>query len=170
MYSHTEPNTSFAPDERSREFDLISSAPSCNISILHLNIRGFLSHKSELEARIRLMPSLPTLICLNETFLDKSLDNIVLNGYSLISRRDRQDDSGWGGICCFALTDFASNIVCISTSSEAERQWHVLHISCKSFLLVNQYRLPHHSEISSIDSLEDELSIFSLDVFGIIMI
>ena len=122
LYSHTEPNTSFALDERSRESDLISSAPSCNISILHLNIRGFLGHKSELEARIRLMPSLPTLICLNETFLDKSLDNIVLDGYPLISRRDRQDDSGWGGICCFALTDFASNIVCISTSSEAECQ------------------------------------------------
>ena len=122
LYSHTEPNTSFAPDKRSRKSGFISSVPSCNISILHLNIRGFLSHKSELKARIRLMPSLPTLICLNETFLDKSLDNIVLDGYSLISRRDRQDDSGWGGICCFALTDFASNIVCISTSSVAERQ------------------------------------------------
>ena len=29
------------------------------------------------EARIRLMPSLSTLICLNQTFLDKSLDNII---------------------------------------------------------------------------------------------
>ena len=56
----------------SRESDLISSAPSCNISILHLYIFGFLSHKRELEATIRLMTSPSTIICLNKTFLDKS--------------------------------------------------------------------------------------------------
>ena len=85
-------------------------------------------------------------------------------------RHNKYYCSGWGGICCFSLTVFASNIVCISTSSEAERQWHVLHTSCGPFLLVTQYRPPHYGEISSIDSLEDELNIFSLDVFGTIMI
>ena len=46
----------------------------------------------------------------------------------------------------------------------------MLHTSCEPFLLITQYRPPHYGEISSIDSLEDELNIFSLDVFGTIMI
>ena len=137
---------------------------------MHPNIRDFVSHQAELEARIRLMPSLPSVICLNETFLDKSIRTISLNGYMLVSRRDRQDDSGWGGICCFARNDFASNIVHVETSRDAERQWHELHSSCGPFLLVNQYRPPHYGETLSIDSLDDDMASFHCNTFGTIIL
>ena len=55
-------------------------------SLLHCNIRGFISHRAELEGQLRLLPTLPSVICLNETFLDESaLDTqLWLTGCSLL--------------------------------------------------------------------------------------
>ena len=157
------PSISTALDERLRESDLISSVSSLNISILHLNIRGFTSHQKELEARIELMTSSPTIVCLNETFLDQSFRSIFLDGYTLVSRRDRQDNSSWGSIYCFALDDFASSIVLVGTSETAERQDHILHTSCAPLVLINQYRPPHYGEVESIQSLYEDMAIYGRD-------
>ena len=74
-----------------------------NFSILHCNIRGFLSHRAELEGHLRLLPEAPALICINETFLDDSVDDgvVFLGGYKLVARRDRHDGRFGGGIICF---------------------------------------------------------------------
>ena len=59
--------------------------------ILHVNIRGWISHAAELAARIRQMQERPDLICVNETFLDRTVEHIILEGYTLIARLDRSD-------------------------------------------------------------------------------
>ncbi|XP_072052028.1 uncharacterized protein [Amphiura filiformis] len=66
------------------------------------NIRGLRTNKGQLEARIRNTPSdsKPDIILIDESKLDSSVPDdshfISLNGYSCM-RRDRTDDSGWGG-------------------------------------------------------------------------
>ena len=40
------------------------------------NIQGLLSHLAELTAAIRLSSSPPAMICLNETFLDESIEDV----------------------------------------------------------------------------------------------
>ena len=39
-------------------------------------------------AVIRVSKFIPALVCLNETFLDKSIGEVPLEGYSLVARRD----------------------------------------------------------------------------------
>jgi len=72
-----------------------------DLKILHINIRGFLSHHSELFAYLSLLPSLPSLLSLNETWLDKSVGSITVPGYTLVSRLDRRDGRKAGGIAFF---------------------------------------------------------------------
>ena len=103
-------------------------------------------------------------------FLDQSIRTISLDGYVLVSRLDRKDGSGWGGICCFALTEFADSIVLLESSSLAERQWYILHTSCGPFYLINQYRPSNHGEIATINSLYDEIKSFEHDIFGIFLV
>ena len=43
-----------------------------NFTILHCNIRRFISHWAELEGQVQLAHALPSVICLNETFFDES--------------------------------------------------------------------------------------------------
>ena len=45
----------------------------CDFSILHCNIRGFLSHRAELVGQLRLLQVSPALVCLNETLFDVSV-------------------------------------------------------------------------------------------------
>ena len=52
-----------------------------HIHILHVNLRGFLSHKTELEARIA-KQGLPELVGITETHLDKSVPAITLSNHS----------------------------------------------------------------------------------------
>ena len=51
-----------------------------NLIMLHLNLRGFLSHIAEVTAVIRDMPAKPFLVCLNETFLTKAVEEVKLEG------------------------------------------------------------------------------------------
>ena len=59
-------------------------------TILHSNVRGFISRVAEISARLRLMESKPSVLCLTET-CDKGLPSLRIEGYTLISRRDRDD-------------------------------------------------------------------------------
>ena len=52
---------------------------------------------AELTATLRLMDKPPALVCLNETFLDKSVKTVQLEGYELVARRDRQGRKKKGG-------------------------------------------------------------------------
>ena len=56
-----------------------------------MNIRGWISHATELAARIRQMQERPNVICVNETLIDRTIEHITLEGYALIARLDRSD-------------------------------------------------------------------------------
>ena len=53
-----------------------SGEPSLNM--LHLNLRGYLSHITEVTALIRDLPVRPFLVRLNETFLNKAVEQVEL--------------------------------------------------------------------------------------------
>ena len=74
------------------------------LDILHMNIQGFLSHAAELVAFVRLCHKPPAIICLNETFLDKSIVRVELEGYEVSARRDREDGRKCGGVLVFSRT------------------------------------------------------------------
>ena len=69
----------------------------------HLNVRGWKSKAAELTALIRLEEEKPAVVCITETFLDRSTGEVCLEGYELAARRDRSDDSGWGGALAAGL-------------------------------------------------------------------
>ena len=116
-------------------------------SILHVNIRGFVSHRAELEARLCLMEMQPTFICLNETWLDPSIEEIVLSGYDCVSRLDRRDGRIGGGVAVFALRAHALFVSLSRHSDVDERTWLLLHSDVGPVSLCCWYRPPCAGEI-----------------------
>ena len=53
-------------------------------------------------------------------------------GYTEISRRDRDNSSGYGGIAVLARANL-SNIVFLKHSDMAERSWHACHTDAGVF-------------------------------------
>ena len=96
-------------------------------SIFHCNIRWFLSHRAELERQLYLLRALPNIVCLNETFLDESVDRIELGCCTLVSRRDRDDGRSGGGIAVFVRHNFAGQVILREHNETHERSWHTLH-------------------------------------------
>ena len=89
--------------------------------VLHVNIRGWLSHFVELEAHVCLLPYKPMIIFVNETFLDESVESITFDGYEVICRHDRADGRRGGGILVLATTLFAPCLTLLEKSNCAER-------------------------------------------------
>jgi len=78
-----------------------------NVSIWLTNIRGLRSNKGQLQARICNADHKPDIILICESKLDSTVPDdshkIILNGYSSM-RKDRRDDSGWGGCLIYYKT------------------------------------------------------------------
>ncbi len=149
------------------------SIPSIDFSsftIDHANIRGFTGHRAELEAHITLNGDKPHMIAINETFLNREVEQVDLSGYELVSRRDRQDESGWGGIALFALPIVAPYVTLLEHSSVFERSWHVIHSDVGSVLLCVWYRPPAVGEVESIRSFRLEWERLSPRHVGTIVI
>eukprot|EP00969_Alexandrium_andersonii_P049158 2157325-Alexandrium_andersonii.AAC.1 len=102
----------------------MSSSLFSELTLLHVNIQGFSSHKSELEARLLLLPSPPTMICTNETFLDRA-SHPSLPQYTVVARRDR--GSHGGGVLVLVKSSLAGIATVVHSSEAAERVWLVLH-------------------------------------------
>ena len=109
-------------DRRSRRADVANSNETTEerhtwqdmkFRVLHVNIRGWVSHVAELAARLRRMKEKPNLICVNETFLDRTLEHRTLEGYTLVARRDRNDGRQGGGIAALAASDIAERVTLI---------------------------------------------------------
>ena len=135
----------------------------------HLNIRGFLGKRAELEGHLNLVENPPQLLALNETFLDKSIESVAISGYSLISRRDRRDGCG-GGIALFALSEIAENITLLEHSERHERSWHILHADIGPVLFCIWYRPPCAGETASIASFISEWNRLVGDFVGTIVV
>ena len=122
------------PGNESCKSDSALPASSRCVTLLHLNIAGFLSHRGELETRLEQM-HYPEFVAVTESWLDASVVSPHLHGYRLISRRDRNDGRKRGGIVFFAREDISNQIVHASTSQAAERTWHILHSNAGPLLL-----------------------------------
>ena len=132
------------PAEACGESQAISAGENCNaieasildtrLSILHVNIRGWLSHEAELHANLVDL-SCPSFVALTETWLDKSIPNISLEGYSLVARLDRRDGRRAGGIALFAVHSLAQSVVLVETSDDHERFWVIVHTDHGPLLL-----------------------------------
>ena len=136
-----------------------------------INIRGFVSHKAELTATLE-EHGFPTFVGLNETLLpgERAMRRIELPGYILVSRRDRTDNSGWGGIALFAKSGFENCVVHLGNSEVAERAWHVLHTDRGPISLALWYRRPEPGEVASIRSLDAEMATYGKDTVGTVLI
>ena len=80
--------------------------------MLHLNLRGYLSHIAETTAILRGMEQKPFLVTLNETFLNKAIEHVELEGYQLLARRDREGQWG-GGVLVFVLDKYAPRVTLV---------------------------------------------------------
>ena len=92
-------------------------------TILHRNIRRFISHWAELEGKLQLAHALPSVICLNETFFDEStLDaQLWLTGFRRLSQRDRNDGGKGGGIACFVSETCIGHVALIEHNAELKK-------------------------------------------------
>ena len=150
----------------------------CEFSVLHINLRGWRSHVDELAVYCSSFSVKPTLVAVNETFLNKSVD-ASLPGYCVVGRRDRDSSNincfvdnlqSWGGIVSFISEEYKGAAVEVLESSTAERLWIVLHCDMGPLLLCIWYRPPAPSDISSISTLETEFVSLHKDVIGTVII
>ena len=95
-------------------------------TILHFK-RVFISRVAELSARLRLMKSKPSFLCLTDTWAEIGLPTMRTEGYKLISRHDRADGRPGGGVAVFALENFAHKVTHSGDSTVAERSWVMVH-------------------------------------------
>ncbi len=126
------------------------------VDIMHCNIRGWISHNAELAAVVRRLDRKPLLACLNETFLDKAVQQISLEGYSLIGRRDRRDGRSGGGVVIFVKSEFVDSVTLVQDSEAAERLWCVVHSDHGPISVCCWYRPPEPGEVATIQSFKQE--------------
>ena len=77
---------------------------------MFFNIRGLASHLAELVATLKLMSTTPAIVCLNETFLDSSTQELEVEGYECVARRDRADGRQGGGVAVYARKQFSNSV------------------------------------------------------------
>jgi exonuclease III len=128
---------------------------SVAFGVLHVNIRGYASKSDELQARIKLMEDRPLLICINETFLDQSTEEVSFEGYETAARRDRSERSG-GGVLVLVKKEYAKRVVGLGNSERHERSWLMVHTEQGPILVCAWYRPPVCGEVDSIVTLAQE--------------
>ena len=99
----------------------------------------------------------PDLICVNETFLNRTTEHISIEGYSLIARRDRSDGRKCGGIAAFAASNISQRVTLVESSENAERVWLLVHANQGPHLVGVWYRPPNPGEVATIDTFKTEL-------------
>ena len=80
-----------------------------------------MAHAAERVARMRLMNKKTDLLCVNETFMDRTIEHISMESYARIARRGKTDRRKCGGIDAFDLTNISKRIASIDSSQDAER-------------------------------------------------
>ena len=136
------------------------------------NNRGFLFSKGELETHLALLNPAPTFVALTETLLNKSAgDGLVqLTGYSLVSRRDREDGRKGGGVALFVKTEHKHCVNLLQQLDTSERSWHLIHSVQGPLLLGVWYRPPNIGEVASVDSLVEEWSELESNAMGTLLV
>ena len=83
------------------------------LSIIQCNLRGWISHHDELEAGL-VSTLKPSLVFLNETLLNPSIEHPSLSGYELVGRHE--DTATKRGVAVFGIKSLASDIVLLHKS------------------------------------------------------
>ena len=111
-------------------------------------------------------------MALNETHLQRTVTELTLGGYSLVSRLDRRDGRKQGGIALFALPEVASSITLLEHAADEthERSWHAIHADLGPILLCVWYRPPCPGEIASIIAFETEWRRLSSGFLGTLVV
>ena len=112
----------------------------------------------------------PAIVCINETFLDKSVLHVELEGYALVARRGRDDARKCGGVMVFARSDVAANVTLLHRSADSERLWLIIHTDHGPYLLGAWYRPPVQGEMQTISSLEAEWLDHSSSALGTVIV
>ena len=139
-------------------------------TILHPNVRGFISQVAELGARLRLMVSKPSVLCLTETWADKGLPSMRIEGYTHISRRDRADGRLGGVVAVFALERVAHRVTLLENSQVAERSWVIIHSDHGPYVIGCWYRPPAPGEVDSIRSFKEEAQSHATSAVGCVLL
>lgn len=113
---------------------------------------------------------MPGLLCLNETFLDRSVPDLPIPGYTLVARRDRNDGRQCGGVAVYALTSIAASVTVSCISPVAERIWVLIHSDHGPFLICCWYRPPEPGETSFVESFCSEFREHSPQALGTIVV
>ena len=139
-------------------------------TILHSNVRGFISRVAELSARLRLMESKPSVLCLTETWADKGLPSLRIEGYTLISGRDRDDGRLGGGVAVLALEKLAHRVTHLENSQIAERSWVIIHSDHGPCVIGCWYRPPAPGYFDSIRSFKEEAQLHATNAVGCVLL
>ena len=145
--------------------DSVVESGEPSLTMLHLNMRGYLSHIAEVTALIRDLPAKPFLVSLNETFLSEAIEQVKLEGYQVLARRDRKERWG-GGVLVFVLDEYFPRVTLLDVSEEAERIWAVVHSDRGPFLACCWYRPPDPGNTKSIESFEKEYMVHKVGALG----
>ncbi len=127
--------------------------------LFHLNVNNLDAHLHLLDALLALH-NFPEFVAITETHLELSIEALKLSKYELVSRRDRPDQRGWGGIALYARWDVHQNIVHLRDSEALELSWHTLHTDAGPLLLGVWYRRPDRGETATIEAFDKELEDF----------
>jgi hypothetical protein len=138
------------------------------LTILHVNIRGWLSHKDELVGHIEALDRKPSILALNETLLDESVSDPKIPGYVLVGRHETAKTKR--GIAAYALEAIAEDLVLLEKSKVSERMWLLLHTSIGGILLGIWYRRPDRGEVLSISTLWEEYGRLKKESIGTIIV
>ena len=156
-------------EQDSNPTDLKSLFDCPEFTILQINIRGLVRNSAELSARLALLPAYPDVLCLNETFLDRSVPSFSIPWYECISRRDRDTGQKGGGIATFVRTRLSQQVTLLEKSECAEREWMLIHGQYGPVLLCNWYRPPSDPR-DSIGTLKAEWSRLQQSALGTIIV
>eukprot|EP00969_Alexandrium_andersonii_P298672 13203444-Alexandrium_andersonii.AAC.1 len=96
-----------------------------DLTLLQVNIRGYTSHRAELESRLQQLDCTPMLVMINETFLDAGSETPLLSGFTIVARRDRS--TAGGGVLVFAKDSTVDVFTFVQASNDEERVWLIAH-------------------------------------------
>ena len=143
------------------------------LTILHLNIRSYIKHQAELEARLESMDQKPTIVAITESWLNPAIEHVSLSGYIMVARRDRCTCRTGGGVIVFAQ----ENLWCVvdaGNSNDAECCWIIVHTNNGPLLIGAWYRPPNRhgrsAPFQSTNAVFADLANLAPEVVGTILV
>ena len=148
----------------------VGSAPAFpkGVCIYFVNIRCLLKAENFAELCLQLEVHKPHVVCIQETWLNESTQEVNIPGYETCSRRDRHAGDNRGGILTLQRANFNA-LVHISNSVAEERSWHFLKLGVDTILLANWYR-PGASVWDGFTDLYSELGEYFSQVSGVAIV